>query len=512
MNAFVILLGAAFISSMMPALAEIALSNFSIGLPDSSLSTANSVFNYAEFNNSSAINESVKATMLKLPLSFIENRGQSSDDTKFIVKTSGQTVFFTPAEVVFTLSSGNNSSVVHMSFEGSRPGQITGEQLLPGTANFFLGNDSSKWLADIPTYDAVRYKDLYPGVDLVFKGTEGYLKHELILSPGADLSQIVLDYSGHDDLCLTEDGSVLIRTAAGNLTDSAPICYQEIDDSRVEVEVQYRLIRDQRIGFDIGKYDRRYPLVIDPALVYSTYLGGSSSDWYSDWDNGITVDSSGNAYVTGHTESTDFPTKNPIQGSKVGGTFYADVFITKINAAGSALVYSTYLGGSSGDVGYDIAVDDVGNAYVAGATDSTNFPTKNPIQASNAGSNDAFVTKINADGSTLIYSTYLGGSGSDPAYGIAIDGSSNAYLTGITGSADFPTTNPIQASYAGGKDAFVTKINAAGSALVYSTYLGGNSNEEDDDIAVDNSGNAYVTGFHWSSVKTRFKYRPLVLI
>ena len=205
MNAFMILLGAAFISSMMPALAEISLSNFSIGFPDSYLPTNNSTFNYAELNNSSSINESIKAAMLKLPLSFIENRGQSPEDVKFMVKTASQTVFFTPDKIIFRLSSGNNSSVVRMSFEDSRDRLITGEDQLPGKANFFMGNDSSKWFNNISTFGTVRYKDLYPGVDLVFNGKEGYLKHELILCPGADLSQIVLAYSGQDDLSLAKD-------------------------------------------------------------------------------------------------------------------------------------------------------------------------------------------------------------------------------------------------------------------------------------------------------------------
>ncbi|WP_348304063.1 SBBP repeat-containing protein [Methanothrix sp.] len=409
-----------------------------------------------------------------------------------MVRIKGPTVFFTPSEVVFSLFRGNNSSAVHMAFENSSPGQIIGEEQLPGRANFFIGNDSTQWISDIPTFGSIRYKEIYPGVDLVFKGTEGYLKHELALNPGADLSGIILTYSGQDNLSLAEDGSLLIRTSAGNLTDSVPVCYQEINGSREMVEGRYRLVGDNGVGFEIVDYDRRYRLVIDPALAYSTYLGGSSDD------SGLSLalDSSGNAYVTGYTASTNYPTKDPLQASNAGSN---DVFVAKINSAGSALSYSTYLGGGGYDYAKGIAVDSSGNAYVTGYTASTNFPTKNPLQASNAGSNDAFIAKINSAGSALSYSTYLGGSGEDNGERIAVDGSGNAYVTGYTGSTSFPTKNPIQASKAGLWDAFVSKINSAGSALVYSTYLGGGSSEYGLGIALDGSSNAYITGPTYST-------------
>jgi len=492
-NAFVIIFEIALIVSVVPVEAEFSLSNISTELLDSELyneSEDNKVIlsEFDTINESTSIdNESIRATMLKLPISFIENRGQSPEEVEFVVKTSGQTVFFTPSEVLFSLSGGDNSSVVRLAFEGSEPAEIAGEDLLSGKANFFIGNDSAGWATDIPTYGAIRYKDLYPGVDLVFKGREGYLKHELVVSPGADPAQIVMTYSGQDNLSLMEDGSVQLRTAAGNLTDSAPVCYQEIDGSRVIVEGYYRMIDGQRIGFEIRSYDRGSPLVIDPALVYSTYLGGNSYDS----GYGIAVDGSGNAYIIGNTQSANFPTKDPIQAPYAG---YNDAFVAKIDADGSELVYSTYLGGSSGDYGDGIAVDGSGNAYIIGNTQSANFPTKDPIQVSNAGSGDAFVAKIGADGSALVYSTYLGGSSSDDGNGIAVDSSGNAYITGDTASDNFPTKNPMQESEAGWIDAFVAKIDADGSALVYSTYLGGSDDDFGSGIAVDGSGNAYITG------------------
>ena len=233
------------------------------------------------------------------------------------------------------------------------------------------------------------------------------------------------------------------------------------------------------------------------ALVYSTYLGGSGQDW----SYGIAVDSSGNAYVTGDTESTDFPTANPLQAinKATRDTENATAFVAKLNSPGSALVYSTYLGGSGGDSGQGIAVDSSGNAYVTGYTFSTDFPTVNPLQASDHGDFDAFVAKLNAAGSALVYSTYLGGSSVDYGYGVAVDSSGNAYVTGRTYSTDFPTANPLQASYGGDGDGFVAKLNAAGSALVYSTYLGGSRHDEGNGIAVDSAGNAYVTGWTYST-------------
>ena len=232
------------------------------------------------------------------------------------------------------------------------------------------------------------------------------------------------------------------------------------------------------------------------ALVYSTYLGGSGGDS----GFGIAVDGSGNAYVTGDTESTNFPTANALQPTFGGGQI--DAFVTKINPSGSALGYSTYLGGSGADDGFGIAVDGLGNAYVTGTTESTNFPTANALQPTSGGSYDAFVTKINASGSALVYSTYLGGSGGDSGFGIAVDGSGNAYVTGDTESTNFPTANALQPTFDGGLgDAFVTEIDASGSALVYSTYLGGSTGDLAAGIAVDASSNAYVTGF---TISTNF--------
>ena len=551
-HVFAILFGAAIIVSMTTVLAEISISNSSPDLTYSPFNANCSISPGIKPDSRISDNRSIKADVLDLPLSFIENQGQLTEQVRFMVQTGREMVLFAPSEAVFRLSRDNNTSTVRMTFENSYPGEIIGEGELSGRANFFIGNDSSQWISDIPTYEAIRYKNLYPGVDLVFKGTGGCLKHELIVALDADPSQIVMAYSGQDNLSLTEDGSVLVMTSSGSLTDSVPVCYQEIDGRREMIDGRYHLIGENGVGFEIGSYDRKHPLVIDPALAFSTYLGGSGDDsglsiavdsagnvyvaGYSasanfptknpiqpsnassfdafvakikpsgqelvystylggggdDYARGIAVDGSGNAYVTGYTASANFPTKNPLQASKGASD---DAFVAKINPAGSALIYSTYLGGSGSDYGEEIAVDSSGNAYITGYTGPGSFPTKNPIQGSNAGLWDAFVSKINPAGSALVYSTYLGGSGFDYGQGIAVDSSGNAYITGSTYSTNFPTKNPLQASNKGGMDAFVSKINPAGSELVYSTYLGGSFNDYAEGIAVDTSNNAYITGY-----------------
>lgn len=458
--------------------------------------------------NGSAINKGLDQALIhNLPLSFSENQGQISEEAKFIVKTSGQTIYFTPSMVLFAFSSQNNTSVIKMSFEGANPGQFVGDGLLPGKANYITGNDSSKWVTNVPTYGAVRYKDLYPGIDLIFKGVEGFVKHELVLNPGADPSKIVMIYDGQTNLSLCENGSVQIKTETGILSDSAPVCYQEINGSRVVVEGQYRILDSRRIGFKIGNYDPNHSLVIDPVLTYSSYFGGSGIDI----GRGIAVDNKGYVYITGETSSDDFPVTASAYDHILLGN--PNVFVLKMNPAKSgpdSLIYSTYIGGNGDDTGLGLALsfinasraDSVCNAYITGKTGSSNFPiTSNAFQQKNKGGRDAFVTELNADGSGLIYSTYLSGSEDDQANGIAIDGKGNVYVTGSTSSIDFPTKNGYsETSRIYSHAAFVAVLNPSMSgdkSLIYSTYLGGKidtSSTSGNGIAVDSSGNAYVTG------------------
>jgi uncharacterized protein (TIGR03437 family) len=444
-----------------------------------------------------------------LPLSFEANHGQTDGRVQFLSRGRGYTLFLTATEAVLA----RDGSAVRMKFKGANPApRITGVDQLAGSSNYFIGNDPGKWRTAVPTYGKVRYESLYPGVDLVFRGTHGRLEYDFLIAPGADPSLIRLAFEGADKLEVEARGDLVVHAGGGELRFRRPLVYQEVEGVRREVAASYVLegyaggpakagpytapytARATLVGFQVAAYDASKPLIIDPVLAYSTYLGGSGQDR----GYGIAVDSSGNAYVTGCTSSSNFPTANALQAS-FGGNW--DAFVTKLNAAGSALVYSTYLGGNGVDVGNWIALDSSGNAYVTGETKSSNFPTANALQASFGGGVwDAFVTKLDAAGSALVYSTYLGGNGADGAEDVAVDSSGSAYVTGYTDSSNFPTGNPLQASYGGGSyDAFVAKLNAAGSALVYSTYLGGNGYEWGDGIAVDSSDNAYVAGFTDSS-------------
>src|SRR5262249_20809442 len=303
--------------------------------------------------------------------------------------------------------------------------------------------------------------------------------YDWIVKQGGDPSRIRFKIEGAGPY-VDAAGSLVLKTPAGEVRQRKPAVYQ--GDRKIDCRF---VVRGKTVSFNVAAYDRSRQLVIDPVLVYSTYMGGSNGDV----GRGIAVDGGGNAYVTGYTASTNFPSANPLQAANGGGT---DAFVTKISADGSAKLYSTYLGGSGSDFGTGIAVDGSGNAYVTGYTGSTNFPTASPLQAANGGGNDAFVTKLNNLGSTKLYSTYLGGSGTDQANSIAVDGSGNAYVTGYTGSTNFPTANPLQAANGGGDDTFIAKISADGSTKLYSTYLGGSSDEGGGAIAVDGSGNAYV--------------------
>jgi hypothetical protein len=398
------------------------------------------------------------------------------------------------------------SEILRLRLVGANPSpQVRGLEELPGKSNYFIGDDPSKWRTNVPNYAKVEYREVYPGVNLVYYGNQRQLEHDFVVAPGADPNAIRFAIEGADKLELDAAGDLVLHVAGGKVCLRKPVVYQEVAGTRREIAADYVLrssipqseIRNpksaigdpqsQEVGFQVAAYDRSLPLVIDPVLAYSTYLGGSMNDY----GYGIAVDSAGNAYVTGPASSTDFPTASPLQPT--GG--YDDAFVAKLNAAGSALVYSTYLGGSSGDSGTGVAVDSAGNAYVTGYTYSTNFPTASPLQPANGGGFDAFVTKLNAAGSALVYSTYLGGSDRDDGYSIAVDSAANAYVTGETWSTNFPTASPLQAAKAGQYDAFVAKLNAAGSALVYSTYLGGSDGgSAGNGIAVDPAGNAYVTG------------------
>jgi hypothetical protein len=440
-----------------------------------------------------------------LPLSFQPNFGQTDEQVKFLSRGHGYTLFLTQSEAVLALSnldskqqlsSSNNiaqGTELKLQWLGSNSNiQPTALQPLPGKVNYFVGSNPQQWHTDIPTYAQVQYSSLYPGIDLVYYGNQEQLEYDLIVAPKADPNLIKLKIEGAQQLQIDEQGQLLMHTPHGVLQQHKPVVYQIIDGDKQLIEGNYVLSNQQEVGIALANYDHEQPLVIDPVIAYSTYLGSGAGDVAKQ----IAVDTLGNAYIIGETGSTNFPTKNAFQSTGVG---VFDVFVTKLNPHGNGLVYSTYLAGSDAEYGGSIAVDILGNAYITGTTASSDFPLKNAFQSALNGSFDAFITKLNPSGNHLAYSTYLGGSGSEGSYGIVVDTLGNTYLTGTTTSSDFPRKNAFQTTNAGGIDVFVTKLNPNCDALIYSTLLGGNGDDIAIDIAISSLGNAYVTGTTTSS-------------
>jgi hypothetical protein len=531
------------------------------------------------------------------PLSFEANRGQTDSRVHFLSRGQGYSLFLTPTEAVLTLRKADpqtrpelsqllpgktaphkpaTAAVLRMQLQGANTkAQATGLEEQPGKTNYFRGKDPKAWRTGIPSFTKVKYHGIYPGIDLVYYGKQRQLEYDFIVAPGADPKTIRLRFNGAEQLSLDSNGQLVVKTAGGEVIQHKPTFYQEIGGVRKKVAGGYVLSpvnkiigkkarQNPEVGFRIAQYDLSAPLIIDPVLAYSTFLGGSGSETAYD----IAVDGQGNAYISGTTDSTDFPIKdaqslgspsgpasdgfvtkfNPkgeIVWSTLLGNYYfglpitgiavdrygnayitgitvpgfpvvypsppvpplkelcnndSHVFIAKLSTDGSKFVYSTCLDGISDTT--RIAVDRLGNAYVTGNARSTDFPTVNPIKTCE-NNQDAFVAKVNSKGTALIYSTCLGGSSSDLGSDITVDRHGNAYVTGSTASTDFPTLHPIQTCARGFSDAFVTKLNVKGTALVYSTCLGGSDDtgfgfDGGYGIAVDRFGNAYVTG-HVSS-------------
>ncbi len=440
-----------------------------------------------------------------LPLVFEANAGQAAAGVAYVAHGKGYALALSPDALTLALTRGDGkasrdatpaarqTASLRFAFAGANPAPtLTSEDALPGVVNYLIGNDPAQWQTNVPTSARVRYTTLYPGIDLTVYGTNGGggLEYDAIVAPGADPAAFALAISGADAVTLDADtGALILTTAAGEVRQHAPVAYQTVNGQRQRVTAGYEMRGDGTVGFAVGEYDARLPLVIDPQVVpvYSTFLGGSGDDQ----GNGIAVDTSGNAYVTGYTSSTNFPVTD---GSTLGGGY--DAFVTKFSASGTR-VYSTYLGGIYDDEGRGIAVDTSGNVYVTGFTYSTNFPVTDGSTLGGIGKGDAFVTKFSASG-VRVYSLYLGGSSIDAGYGIAVDASGNAYVTGTTYSTDFPVTDGSTSRGGGPNKAFVTKLNAGG-VRVFSTYLGGSVSDFGYGIAVDTSGNAYVTGYTQST-------------
>ena len=437
----------------------------------------------------------------QLPLSFEANVGQTDPQVDFISRGSGYTLFLTPREAVLALRAASasaptggdhQSAVLRMKFAGSEANpRVAGHKELPGKVNYFRGNDPRQWRTGISTYARVAYQNVYPGVDLVYYGNQQQLEYDFVVHPGTDPNVIALSFEGADQLKVDAQGELVLHAGAGEIRQRKPFIYQEVDGVRREVSGAYKLKNTNTVGFELAEYDTSKPLVIDPVLVYSTFLGGERNDQGRD----IAVDASGNAYVTGFTDSSAFPTTAGAFDTTLPGDL--DAFVTKLNPAGSALVYSTFIGGGALELAFGIAVDASGSAYVTGRTGSPNFPTTaGAFDTTLNGNFDIFVTKLDPSGSALVYSTFLGGSSFDEGMRIAVDASGSAHVTGQTSSSNFPATvGAFDITFNGTIDAFVTKVNPSGSALVYSTFLGGSNSDFGRDVAIDTSGSAYVTGF-----------------
>jgi hypothetical protein len=499
----------------------------------------------------------------KFPLSFVANQGQDAPQVRYAARGEGYSLLLTDSGALLSLSkrasnsgaarskaplSGVSTDVIGMRLDGTNRAVIpAAENKLQGVENYFLGNDRSKWHTDIPTYAKVQYRDIYPGIDLVYYGNQGQLEYDFRLAPGADPNRIRMLLGGARKLKLVDGGDLLITAANGEIAFHKPVVYQEVDGKRKSIDGRFRLLARNRAGFVLGKYDRSRELVIDPTLAYSTYLGGSGyhipagPDCCGEAGNAIAVNSAGSAVVVGSTASPvgTFPrSSTPYQGTNPGALANGDAFVTRLNAEGTALIFSTYIGGSGeyryGDSATGVAVDAVGNVYVTGTTGSGcpagTYPCKNEFpltpgayqttnNAFTNGAQNSFVSKFSPDGDVLIYSTYLGGSGllvccsgsylGDTASGIAVDSEGEAIVVGTAYSAtNFPTVNALQTTNTAAKNQapnlFVTKLSTDGTSLIYSTYLGGTGvSEQEGDfgtgIAVDTTGNAYVVGYSFST-------------
>ena len=452
-----------------------------------------------------------------LPLYFVENRGQTAKAANYVLQTQRGSVYFTPQEIVFQVvnpqrgattqgvpvpgglqaKGGAFEETLRVRFLGAR--QDVQVQALSETAaqfNYFHGSDPKKWVAGARSYEKLRYSGLYAGIDLVVSGQAGKLKNEYVVRPGGDPAAIAISYQGATGLEVNSRGQLEISLSGGKLVEEAPECYQEIDGRRVAVEAAYRIENGNTVRLDVGDYCKDASLIIDP-VIYSTFLGGSESDY------GVTLakDSGGNVYVAGYTASTNFPTTGGAFDTTYGGGTY-DLFVSKFDPTLSSLLYAAYLGGSGNDGGsglsLSLSVDDSGCAYLAGYTDSTDFPTTGGAYdtSHNGGTYDAFVTKINAAGSSLAFSTYLGGSAADYGYFVvAADTGSFVGIAGSTNSTDFPTTNgAFDRSHNGSADGFLAIMNASGTGLLYSTFFGGTGSDSIADVGADNAGNLYFSG------------------
>ena len=442
----------------------------------------------------------------QIPLFFETNHGQSDSRVKFLSRGAGYGIFLMEDKAVLRLTGQQNATVqVKLVGASSRP-KVSGVDPV-GESNHFNGTDPLHWQTQVPTYLRVHYAGVYPGIDLTYYGNQRRLEYDFRIQPGARPERIQLRFDGLKGIEIGSNGELVLRTSAGEIRQPKPVVYQEHDGRRIAVDGEYTLLDRRTVGFRVGFYDSSKPLTIDPVLVYSTYFGGSAADQL----NAIAVDKAGNIYVTGQTSSTDIISSGSVQATNHG---LADGFVVKLDA-GMKPLYSTYFGGNGNDEGHAIAVDDAGNAYVTGYTSSADFPvTSTGIQKTKSATQDGYLIKLSPAGDSLLYATYLGGNGDDRGMGVALDSKGGIYVTGLTGSTNFPVTNPFQSTNGAGiDDVFVTKFGPSGS-IQYSTYVGGLGHDQPYGITVDAAGSAYVAGITTSAdaINNLKSERPFPLV
>ncbi len=452
-----------------------------------------------------------------LPVYFESNQGQMDSPAQFIARGHDSLCLISrdTAQIVLGTTTAPNifsTRTVQMQFVGANDrALISGAEELSGKISYLIGNEPARWHTGVATFAKVRVAEIYPGINLIYHGNQRQLEYDFTVAPDANPGVIAIQFDGADKISINAAGELVLNLADREIRQPKPVIYQTANGVREEISGGYKILDARTVAFAVGDYNHHLPLVIDPILSYSTYFGGNLGLE----GLAVAVDTNGFVYVAGQAFTTQFTNwtvpPGAFQATNHGGSQVGDAFVAKFDNLGTNLIYLTYLGGSSDDAAYGLAVDTAGDAYVAGATTSANFPTNNAIYGkissfynSNVGSYpaDAFVAEINPGGSNLVYSTYLGGESSDAAYGIAVDSAGNAYVTGFTYSTNFPVTagafqKTLQCpnSVYWNDNAFVTKIGAGGSSLVYSTYLGGTNFDEGKSIAVDAANCAYVTGF-----------------
>jgi uncharacterized protein (TIGR03437 family) len=439
---------------------------------------------------------------------FERNLGQAKADVDFIAYAGGQTLSVNSAGMTVELrgKKGQAASRLHATLIGAKPSSPEGLELQTERTNYLIGNDRDKWITGVPNFERVQFKGVYPGIDMVYYGHGTSIEHDFVVAPGADPAQIRMNFEGADSIQQTADGALQLKMGAAELQWMKPVVYQSVNGRRKLIEARYTVDSDHTVRFDTGVYDPKRPLTIDPVITYATYSGGNDSESAAR----VAVDASGNTYITGGTGDANYLTSVGAFKGTNDPAGNGDALIVKLSADGKTVLYTTHIGGASTDIGLGIALDAAGDIYITGLTNSTDYPvttgafeTKSPRPSDNNYGN-CFVTKLNNSGTAAIYSSYFAGSTADMCTGIAVDGTGNAYITGATASKNIPTAAATQPALHAGSDAFsmdafVAKISPDGSKLLYSTYVGGSKQDAGFAIAVDSAGNAYVTGGTTSS-------------